>query len=179
MLLRSSRRQARQETIERLYGAIVAQSRLPSFYTDYAVPDMIEGRFDLMVLHVHLLFRALSGGDPASREIAQEVFDHFIADMDAALREMGTGDLAVPKKMRDIGEAYYGRANVYDAALKEADDVALATALRRNIFGETPGGEAAVARLAAYVRAAVAGLAAQNTGSIAGGAISFPDPEKV
>jgi cytochrome b pre-mRNA-processing protein 3 len=41
--------------------------------------------------------------------------------MDASLRELGVGDLAVPKRMRAMGEAFYGRAAVYDAALVETD----------------------------------------------------------
>ncbi len=179
MLLRSSRRQARRETIERLYGAIVAQSRLPSFYTDYAVPDTVEARFDLLVLHVHLVFRRLAEGDVASREIGQLVFDYFISDMDAAVREIGTGDMKVHKKMRDLGEAYYGRANAYDAALKEQGEAALASSLERNIYGGIEASPAAVQRLAHYVKAAVDGLAAQDAAAIAGGVLAFPDPEKV
>lgn len=177
MFLRPSRRQAQRESIERLYGAIVAQARLPSFYMDYAVPDTPEGRFDLLVLHVHLVFRRLTG-DEATRDTAQQLFDYFIADMDAALRELGVGDLKVGKKMRGVGEAYYGRANAYDAALKDTGEQALSTVLGRNIIG----GDAqpvVAERLAHYVREAVAVLTAQDAQAIAAGNPSFPDPEKV
>lgn len=178
MFLRTSRRRARQETIERLYGVIVAQARLPSFYMDYAVPDTPEGRFDLLVLHVHLVFRRLAT-DPAARETAQEMFDYFIADMDAALRELGVGDLKVGKKMRGVGEAYYGRANAYDAALKESGEGALAAALGRNIFGGDETKLLEARRLAHYVRIAADALAAQDGAIITGGAPAFPAPEEV
>lgn len=176
MLLRTSRRQARKETIQRLYGAIVAQSRLPSFYLDYAVPDTVEGRFDLLALHVHLVFRRLAGGDESAKQTGQEIFDDFISDMDSAVRELGTGDMKVHKKMRDVGEAYYGRANAYDAALKEQGDAALIAALERNIYGGSAS--SAGSRLAHYVRETVAALNQQDAGDISGGTLTFPDPEK-
>ena len=50
--------------------------------------------------------------------------------MDDNLREMGVGDLAVPKQMRRMGEAFYGRAQAYRAALAAADDQALVATLR-------------------------------------------------
>ena len=34
--------------------------------------------------------------------------------MDANLRELGVGDLTVPKRMQKFGEAFYGRAAAYD-----------------------------------------------------------------
>jgi cytochrome b pre-mRNA-processing protein 3 len=178
MFLRPGRRQAQRETIERLYGVIVAQARLPSFYMGYAVPDTPEGRFDLLVLHVHLVFRRLAADGPG-RETGQQMFDYFIADMDAAVRELGVGDLKVGKKMRGIGEAYYGRANAYDAALKEAGDAGLAAVLLRNIHGGIAGRTVEARRLAHYVKEAAAILSKQDTGAIADGRIVFPDPEKV
>ena len=74
-MLLSARHKIREDTIDRLYGAIVAHARLPAFYRALAVPDTIEGRFDLLVLHVHLLFRRLAQGDEHCRAIGQGVFD--------------------------------------------------------------------------------------------------------
>jgi cytochrome b pre-mRNA-processing protein 3 len=174
----SARRRQREETIDRLYGAIVAQARLPVFYRSLAVPDTIEGRFDLLVLHVHLLFRRLAGADAQSRSMGQAVFDRFLADMDASLREIGIGDLAVPKRMRSMGEAFYGRAAVYDAALDETGDEALAAALLRNIYANGPAAGEASMLLARYARQAVAALAAQDAAMLAAGTIEFPSPEE-
>lgn len=170
------RRRERQATIDRLYGAIVAQARLPEFYSGLHVPDTLEGRFDLLVLHVHLVFRRLVR-DEEARAMGQAVFDRFVADMDDSLREMGTGDLAVPKRMRAMGEAFYGRAEAYDLALRDDDDVRLVAALLRNVYA---GGESAAAdaqRLARYVRQAEVALAGDDASAIARGEISFPAPE--
>jgi cytochrome b pre-mRNA-processing protein 3 len=102
------------------------------------------------------------------------VFDCFVGDMDASLREIGIGDLAVPKRMRAMGEAFYGRAAVYDEALAQADNTPLVSALRRNVYaGQAAAG---VARLAHYVRNAIGALAAQSADAIAEGRIEFPSP---
>ena len=163
-------------TISTLYGMIVAQARLACFYRDYAVPDTINGRFDLIVLHLALVLDRLAP-DPGTHALRQGVFDRFCADMDDNLREMGVGDLKVPKEMRRIGEAFYGRARAYRTALSVADDAALLKALQRNIYGGAEG--AAVARLAAYVREAVRQLAAQDSTKLAGGELSFPNLSQV
>ncbi|MBV5271596.1 MAG: ubiquinol-cytochrome C chaperone family protein, partial [Afipia sp.] len=94
-------------------------------------------------------------------------------DMDDNLREMGVGDLTVPKRMQAFGEAFYGRTSAYDLAF-EAGDEALAQALSRNVFnGEFP--ESARA-LAAYVREASAALAGLDDAALRTGAWSFPKP---
>ena len=160
-------------TIEALYGAIVAQARHPLFYADYGVPDTVEARFDMVVLHVALFFRRMRESG-TFRALGQDVFDRFCRDMEHNLREMGVSDLALPKSMRRIGEAFYGRAAAYDDALAFPDDDAIVAALSRNVFA---GGAAPQARrLAAYVRATVAELARQEDSIFAAGRVPFPDP---
>jgi cytochrome b pre-mRNA-processing protein 3 len=174
MLLR--RRRERRETIERLYGAIVAQARMPAFYLALGVPDTVEGRFDLIVLHVHLLFRRLTGQSAEMQAVGQGVFDRFVTDMDDSLREMGTGDLAVPKRMRAMGEAFYGRAEAYDAALSAQEDDPLAGALARNVYASTPQQAPSARRLANYARRVEANLAGQKLDDIARGVVHIPSP---
>jgi cytochrome b pre-mRNA-processing protein 3 len=96
--------------------------------------------------------------------------------MDETMREMGVGDLAVPRKMRRIGAAFYGRQATYRAALVAADEQPLAAALQRNVFAGGSDG-AGVDWLAAYVREAVRTLAAQDGFERA--QLAFPDPEQV
>src|ERR1044072_3871109 len=104
-------------TIATLYGAIVTQSRDPRFYGSFGVPDTVLGRFDLLLLHLLLLLRRLRAGEGPARDLAQHLFDAFCRDMDDNLREMGIGDQGGPRQMRRVGEAFYGRAQAYDAAL--------------------------------------------------------------
>jgi cytochrome b pre-mRNA-processing protein 3 len=161
-----------------LYGAIVAQAREPLFYSAYGVPDTIEGRFDMVVLHVYLVSRRLMRAGEPARAAAQELFDLFFRDMDESIRELGVGDLTVPKKVRAMGEAFYGRAGAYDTALADGDDIRLTAALRRNVFAGGAGAENAAAHLAGYVRAAIGKLDAQDAGRIARGEAVFPKPQE-
>jgi len=109
-------RQAPRGTIEAIYGMIVTQAREPIFYRDLGVPDTVNGRFDLLLLHLWLLLRRLRTVHGAT-ELSQALFDRFCEDMDDNLREMGVGDQTVPKRMRAFGEAFYGRVQAYDQAM--------------------------------------------------------------
>ena len=170
------RRPARPDTISALYGMIVAQARMPAFYRDYGVPDTVDGRFELIVLHMVLLLERLNG-TPALRSLGQSVFDRFCQDMDHNLREMGVGDLAVPKQMRGIGQAFYGRAEAYKAALAAPDGAALVKALARNIYGSSDASRSG--RLAAYARKAVTQLKVLDEDTLATGTVAFPEPTSV
>jgi cytochrome b pre-mRNA-processing protein 3 len=165
------RRSARTGTISALYGAIVAQARLPGFYRDYAVPDTVEGRFELIVLHLALVLNRLAE-EPALRALGQGVFELFCQDMDHNLREMGVGDLTVLKQMRRMGGAFYDRAQAYREALAASGDEALAEILTRNIYDGAANQQAH--RLAAYMREAVGHLKALDQATLAAGNLRFP-----
>ena len=167
------------DTISALYGMIVAQARLPCFYRDYAVADTVNGRFDLIVLHLALVIERLMP-EAGLQGLGQGLFDRFCQDMDHNLREMGVGDLKVPKEMRRMGEAFYGRARAYRAALSASDaGQALVAAVTRNIYGGLPASPAAAGRLADYIRAAVRDLKEQDPAILAAGTVRFPDPAAI
>jgi cytochrome b pre-mRNA-processing protein 3 len=166
-------RRTPNRTIAALYGVIVAQARDARFYETYGVPDTVLGRFDLIVLHLALLLRRLREGDAA---LAQGVFDAFCRDMDHNLREMGIGDQGVPHQMRRVGEAFYGRAQAYDAALGATGEEALAGALARNVYAEAVEPQVAAVQLASYVRQTAAALQAQPLDELARGVLRFPQP---
>jgi cytochrome b pre-mRNA-processing protein 3 len=166
------------DTISALYGMIVAQARLPCFYRDYAVADTVNGRFDLIVLHLALVLDRLAQ-DLDLQSLGQGIFDRFCQDMDHNLREMGIGDLKVAKQMRRMGEAYYGRAQAYRTAWASKDNCALVAALERNIYDGSPSGLASAPRLAAYMREALRDLTAQPSAGLAGGELHFPEPSKI
>jgi cytochrome b pre-mRNA-processing protein 3 len=167
-----------QDTISTLYGTIVAQARLPCFYREYGVADTINGRFDLLVLHLATILDRLAE-DPQLRNIGQALFDRFCQDMDHNLREMGIGDLSVPKEMQRIGEAFYGRAQAYRSALAAHGEEALVEALTRNIYGGTSLAPAAPVRLAAYIREAVLDVWAQQPADLMAGKLHMPDPKVI
>jgi cytochrome b pre-mRNA-processing protein 3 len=159
-------------TIETIYGMIVAQAREPLFYQSLGVPDTVNGRFDMVLLHLWIVLRQMKRVANDS-VLAQALFDRFCSDMDHNLREMGTGDLAVPKRMQEFGQAFYGRSAAYDLALTAGEEP-LAQALCKNIFN---GGQIAMARLlAAYVEQALAALAPLDAAALSGASWRFPHP---
>ena len=101
------------------------------------------------------------------------MFDLFCQDMDRSLRELGVGDLGVPKRMKQVGEAFYGRSAAYEAALAAGDGEALAGAIGRNFAGAGP---AAATALAAYALAAAQRLAEASPEALLSGRLPFPDP---
>jgi cytochrome b pre-mRNA-processing protein 3 len=155
-----------------LYGAAVAAAREPCLYTDLGVPDTLDGRFDLVVLHVFLLLRRLAALPPPGSALAQAVFDAMFADMDVNLREMGVGDLSVGKRVKAMWEAFHGRAAAYQRAMDAGDSAALAAALARNVWrGAPPAG--AADRLARLAGAQAAHLAGQTLAALAAGRAGF------
>lgn len=159
-------------TIQAIYGAIVAQARRPEFYDALGVPDTVEGRFDMVLLHLWITLRSLRSR-PDGDALAQALFDEFCNDMDANLREMGVGDLAVPKRMRAFGEAFYGRMKAYDAAY-EGGMSQFAASVARNVYGDPAPGRGE--RLAAYADAALATLDAADEAAVRNGALPFGEP---
>jgi cytochrome b pre-mRNA-processing protein 3 len=160
----------------RLYVILAGQSRQPEFYLHCGAPDTLDGRFDLLTLHLFLVLRRLSGAQtgPEAKEVSQQLFDVMFGDMDQSLREMGVGDLSVGKKIRSMSEAFYGRVAAYEKGLQAGGDAVLIAALERNLFrGNAPEAEK-LQRLAAYVRSADNALARQDEHSLLRGELSFP-----
>jgi cytochrome b pre-mRNA-processing protein 3 len=161
-------------TIEAIYGMIVTQAREPLFYRDLGVPDTVNGRFDLLVLHLWMVLRRLRPMEGGTA-LSQALFDRFCDDMDGNLREMGVGDLTVPKRMQAFGEAFYGRVAAYDLALAAGEEP-LAQALCKNILNGAQIENAG--RLAVYVEAVVADLAGLDEAALQNGSWEFPSPTR-
>ena len=156
-----------------LFQGLAAQARQPGLYLHAGVPDTVEGRFELYVLHLVLLLHRLKGQGPQAGETAQVAFDTFLKNLDEGLRDMGVGDLSVGKKMRKLGEAVYGRIRSYDAALAALPDHAeLAAVMGRTVY---QGAEAPHARrLADYAADVAEALAAQPLSDILEARVRWP-----
>jgi len=158
---------------ERLYEAAIGQARQPAFYADLGAPDTVEGRFELYTLHVVLVLHRLKGQGPLAGETAQALFDTYVQALDDALREMGVGDLSVGKKMRKLGEAFYGRAKAYQAALEAGDRAALTALIGRTIYAGDSAG--AADQLAGYVDRSAARLATLPLDDVLAARLAWPD----
>lgn len=170
--LASKDRGARERKAAELYAAAVAQARQPALYTVLAAPDTIDGRFELIVLHVHLLCRRLGALGTEGAGLAQALFDAMFRDMDRNLRELGVGDPSLPRRIRAMIEAYYGRVKVYDAAFAAGGD-ALAATIARNVYNAAEASPAARA-MADYARRAQRAIEALSQAELLAGRVAFP-----
>ncbi|MBX3537552.1 MAG: ubiquinol-cytochrome C chaperone [Chelatococcus sp.] len=173
MILKLFRSRPRDDAAASLFERVNAAARAPQLYRDGWIVDTVEGRFESLTLHAVLLLRRLRGLPEPAPDLAQEFVDRLFLEIERAFREIGIGDLAVPKRMKAYAKAFYGRAASYDEALAEEDDTALRAAVERNI-GVT-GGDAQV-ELAAYIRAADKHLAGFDFDALLASASLFPEP---
>jgi cytochrome b pre-mRNA-processing protein 3 len=158
-----------------LYGAIVAQARLPAFYRVFAVPDTLEGRFTLLGLHLFAVLHRLRSGGSEARDLAQSLMDRFIRDMETVLREQGVSDLKIPKTMRRLAGANLARLQAYEEALGQGRD-ALAAEVAAALPMADDEARIAAGRLAAYVEVMVISMEKVPLASLREGEVAFPDP---
>ncbi len=158
-----------------LYLQVVEQARQPAFYRDLGVPDTLDGRFEMIVLHMVMVLRALRRDGDDGIELGQLVFDVMMDDMDGSLREMGAGDLGVGRRVKAMAQAFYGRATAYEAALA-ADEDALDQALRRNLYATAEPVGDDVAAMIVYVLREFGAIDAGVAMSATAGAFRFGAP---
>lgn len=176
MIWRLFRREdSRNRAIETLHARINDASRASGLYTGLGVPDTVEGRFECLSLHVILVLRRLETLPAPAADVAQDLVNSVFLQLDSSLRELGVGDFGVPKRMKKLGAAFYGRAENYGAALATQDEPALALALARNVMG-TAEAEAG-AGLARYVTVSASTLQAASLDDLLGEGPRFPHPD--
>ena len=177
MIFKLFARKSKTAAVERLYAQIMAAARRPELFLGrYRVPDSLEGRFDLLTLHVFAVVRRLQAMPAPAPELAQALSDWVFLSLDRALREMGVGDLAVPKRMKKLAADYNGRCSAYEEALAQGGD-ALQRALGRNVYGSPQPAEAEA--LARYMLAVVAALKEAPLAAFQRGEAPFPDPATI
>jgi len=168
-------RKSETSAARRLYDSAVAQGRQPTLYAQMGAPDTAEGRYEILTLHVILLIDRLKGDGPVAARLRQGVFDVYLSDLDAALREMGVGDLAVGKRMRKLGETFYGRARAHDDAFEVLPDLAkVRDVVARTILHGV--GALDPTQLAAYTARVRECLAATETVALLAGRATWPTP---
>lgn len=161
-----------------LYDAAVRQARREEFYLSLGVPDSVDGRFDLLALHVFLLLHRLGASGKPAKALSQAIFDLMFADMEANLREMGVSDLAVGGRVKAMAKAFYGRIAAYEPGLEAAGGgpAVLRDALMRNLYRGEPVESGILDTVSAYVRRATAALTDQSLDDLQNGTVDFGQP---
>ena len=143
-----------KSTAHKLYGSIVAQARRPEFFQRYCVADTINGRFEMLSLHMFLVLQALKEKGDHADEVSRATSELFFEHVDDAMREMGVGDLKVHKKVHSAASDFYGRLQAYAEPVRSNDLEGLEAALARNLYSmEEPN--ALTRELAGYVQASL------------------------
>lgn len=156
-----------RDPLRPLYAAIVARGRQPAWYRDGAVPDTLDGRFDMIAAVLALVLIRLEAAGDSFRAPSTLVTELFVDDMDGQLRQAGIGDIVVGKHIGRMMAALGGRITAYRDALNEGGD--FAAALVRNLYrGEAPAA-AALAFTTDRLRAFHAALAATPADTIVEG----------
>lgn len=211
-LINPSYRRAKRRA-RRVFEGVMAQTRRPDFYTQFAIPDDFDGRFEVLSLHSALFLKALqvralqlraqSAPTPQTgasardySKMSQAYFDVMFENLDYALREMGVGDLGVPRRIKKYMMAFHGRAKAYEAGLGGANSAPdssrnhpltydssphdsprhdLAAAIARNIyFGHEAAGAANSMALASYAQQCFELMSAEMEQILSTAEFSFP-----
>jgi cytochrome b pre-mRNA-processing protein 3 len=133
-----SNKTAAKSAAEALYGKIVAAARSPMFYRDWGVPDTVEGRFEMIAHHMALVLGRLSAEGDSGQNIARALTEACIADLDDNMREIGIGDIVVPRKVKRAAAALYDRHRDILGAIANDDRAALDKIVSRDV-GNLPG----------------------------------------
>lgn len=155
-----------------LYGSIVTAARRPAFYESYGVPDTKEGRFAMVVVHMVLVLERLRAEGRAGETMARALGEAFVVDMDDNMREIGIGDLSVPRQVKQAAGALYQCRREFAAAMTHEGEERLSEALQGTLLPEGPSS----LPVAAYMRRAAGVLAAQPAAALLAGRVDFPAP---
>lgn len=157
------------------YVALVEQARKPWFYAKQSVPDTVDGRFDMIILHIFLLIHRLRG-EPSqdAAYFARALSEVFFSDMDRNIREMGSTDTGVGKRIKNMAQAFYGRLSAYENGMISSEN--LRSALKNNIYRASSNIlDTQLAEMEHYIQRNREQLASQPLQELLAGRIRFLD----
>lgn len=156
-----------------LYKSVVEAARRPDFYFQHGVANTVDGRFDMIVLHLFLVISRFPKQE-RSHPVLEAMLEEFFVDMDRSLRELGAGDTGVKHRIHKMIDSIYGRFEAYERAIVSGRD-ALAQTLMRNVYrreDEVPQG---LESLVSYVYEAQVFLSKLEADVVLSGEARFPE----
>lgn len=170
MLERLRTKRRNREIVDALYEGLVEAARHPALFTRCALPDTVMGRFESLSIQV-FLFLARCRDDGQAGALAQDLVDRFMIDVEDSIRQIGVGDVAVPKRMRKLAGMFYERVAAYDPPLSASDAAGLGAALTRHALPKEAG-EGEALKLAAYMIGVKSELADVATADLLAGRLA-------
>ena len=157
--------------IGKIYLKAVEQARQKELYEDFAIPDTVDGRFDMIILHLFLIIKNIKDTNDASF-LSQGLLDYMFDDMDRNLREMGVGDLSVGKQVKKMAKAFYGRSECWEKGLLGSHED-LNEALMETVYRSSKIKSDHLEKLIRYIKVNDNHIKQQNISSILAGKIEF------
>lgn len=167
---------------EALYRAAIVEARRELYYTDWGVPDTVDGRFDMISLMVSLVNRRIGLVDhrlaPRAQALAQDLFDVMFADIDLNLRELGVSDEGMKYKIKPMASAHLGRIKAYTDCLVDGEGATecLKAALARNVYRTQEGAD--TTPLALRIQDIARDLGRIADDDVLAGRLAFRDPDR-
>lgn len=164
----------RRPRADALHAAMVAEARAPHLYAGLRVPDTLDGRLEMLTLHLAILLDRLARAGDDGQVLARSVSEAYVIAMDDTMRAIGVGDVTVPRKVKKAAAALYDRHRTYApaiAASREGHDAPARwhdtlTVVLQEVAGSTP---IDLPALAHYADARVTALAAMSDASLLAG----------
>ncbi len=150
------------------YVSLVTQARQPVFYQEYGVADTLDGRFDVIVLHMFLLTKRLEN---KKLEFLRAIWEAFFSDMDRSLREMGASDTGIGKRIKKMAQAFYGRISSYEATLDTESE--FKESLKRNLYRNMEATDLQLDSITRYVKRNLQNLQTQDLEYLIKGELNF------
>ena len=149
----------RRKVVERLYSAIMEKARHPALFAQGFLPDTMDGRFHAVTLYACLIFPKLQACGEEGRAISERLYTRLFDSFDAALRETGVGDASIARKIRKMGEHFFGIGQALSEALDESQpsEAVAAVLIRNGITEEEAASEVAAQLVSANASVIAAG----------------------
>lgn len=142
-----------------LYAHVNAEARDPRFYETWGVPDTLDGRFEMILLHMFAYLHTMKASGDDTTEVQRLLIEAFFEDMDRSVRELGVGDTGVSRRVKAMANAFYGRIHAFEKGLEDAAE--LRRAIRTNTYGTVQDDAAChTDAMANYLHAVIARLKA-------------------
>ena len=104
--------------IKDILNNIIEISYSDSFNKKFKIPNTFYSRYEIIVILIFLLYLRLKN-ERANKIKIQIMYDFLFDYIDYSLREIGTGDLSVGKKVKILAKIFSFRIQLYEKSINK------------------------------------------------------------